>query len=143
MYCFCVLLVSKATFSVYIYFIQRIFDTQFVFKNLMQWKKTESWVPVTHTCNPSLSRGRDQEDQSYKLIWAKSETLSQKYPTQKRAGRVAQVLKCLHSKCEAWVQPQYWKKRKKAEAFSLSPIAEMLCHVIIFLLVNDYTPSVI
>jgi hypothetical protein len=32
---------------------------------------------------------------------AKSETLSQKYPTQKRAGGVAQVVEHLPSKCEA------------------------------------------
>jgi hypothetical protein len=29
------------------------------------------------------------------------ETLSRKYPTQKRAGRVTQVVECLPSKCEA------------------------------------------
>jgi hypothetical protein len=31
---------------------------------------------------------------------AKNNTLSQKYPTQKRAGRVAQVVACLPRKCE-------------------------------------------
>jgi hypothetical protein len=29
-----------------------------------------SWVLVAHTCNPSYSRGRDQEDQVLKPAWA-------------------------------------------------------------------------
>jgi hypothetical protein len=46
---------------------------------------------VAHVCNPSYSGGRDQEDLGLKpaqqII---QETLSQKNPSQKRAGRVAQ-----------------------------------------------------
>jgi hypothetical protein len=48
-------------------------------------------VLVPHTYNPSYSGGRDQEDLSWKLDWANSLLdPSQKYPLQKRAGRVAQ-----------------------------------------------------
>jgi hypothetical protein len=47
---------------------------------------------VAHAYNPSYSVGRDQEDhgssQSQQIL---HETLSQKYASQKRAGRVAQV----------------------------------------------------
>jgi hypothetical protein len=42
---------------------------------------------VAHTCNPSYSGGRDQEDQGAKPAWANS---SRKNPAQKRAGGVAQ-----------------------------------------------------
>jgi hypothetical protein len=41
------------------------------------------------------------------------ETLSQKYPTQKRAGGVTQVVKCLPSKHE--FKPQYHKKQVQQE----------------------------
>jgi hypothetical protein len=37
-------------------------------------------------CDPSYSGGRDQEDCSSRPAQAKIKTLSQKYPTQKRAG---------------------------------------------------------
>jgi hypothetical protein len=29
-------------------------------------KKNESWAPVVHACNPSYSRGKDQEDHGWK-----------------------------------------------------------------------------
>jgi hypothetical protein len=29
---------------------------------LIKMKKKKSWMLVTHTCNPSYSEGRDQED---------------------------------------------------------------------------------
>jgi hypothetical protein len=54
-------------------------------------------VPVAHACNPSYLRGRDQEDWSLKP----SQNNSQKYPTQKRTGGVAQVVECLPSNCKA------------------------------------------
>jgi hypothetical protein len=41
------------------------------------------------------------------------ETLPQKYPTQKRAGGVAQMVKYLPSKCEAKFKSQSHKKKKK------------------------------
>jgi hypothetical protein len=46
---------------------------------------------VAHTCNPSYSRGRDQEDHSLKPVWANSsqDTISKNTIT-KRAGGVAQ-----------------------------------------------------
>jgi hypothetical protein len=52
------------------------------------------WVLVAHTCNPSYSGGRDQEDCGSRLAQAESESLSQKYTihTQKRAGEVAHVV---------------------------------------------------
>jgi hypothetical protein len=30
------------------------------------------WVPVVHTCNPSFSEGRDQEDRNSKPVQANS-----------------------------------------------------------------------
>jgi hypothetical protein len=47
--------------------------------------------------------GRDQEDCSSRPAQVKSETLSQKYPTQKRTGKMAQEVECLPSK-RPWVQ---------------------------------------
>jgi hypothetical protein len=47
---------------------------------------------VAHICNPSYLGGRDQEDHSLRPVQAKSKTLTQKYATQKTAGRVAQVV---------------------------------------------------
>jgi hypothetical protein len=59
-------------------------------------------VPVVHTCNPRYSGDRDQEDSGSKPAWQiVRETLSQKYPTQKWAGGVAQAVQHLPSKCEA------------------------------------------
>jgi hypothetical protein len=56
---------------------------------------------------------------------AKSETLSQKYPTEKKAGRVAQVVKYEPSKCEALSSnPNTTKKKKgkkKKKKFALAP----------------------
>jgi hypothetical protein len=50
---------------------------------------------MAHTSNPSYSRVRNQENLSRMPAWAKkSETLSQKYPTQKRASGEAQLLEC-------------------------------------------------
>jgi hypothetical protein len=43
-----------------------------------------SQVPVAHVYNPSYSERRDQEDQGSKAAQTVPETLSQKYPTQKR-----------------------------------------------------------
>jgi hypothetical protein len=37
-------------------------------------------------------------------------TLSQKYPTQKRAGSVAQVVQCLPNKCKLWIPSSAKKK---------------------------------
>jgi hypothetical protein len=50
-----------------------------------------SQVLVAHTCNPSYSGGRDQEDQGSKSTQQiVLKTLSQKKPSQKRAGGAAQ-----------------------------------------------------
>jgi hypothetical protein len=57
---------------------------------------------VAHVCNPSYSEGSDQENQGSKPTQAiVSETLSQKYSTQKRAGGVAQEVECLRNKHKA------------------------------------------
>jgi hypothetical protein len=50
-----------------------------------------SRAPVAHACNPSYSRGRDQEDHSSKPAQVKSsqEPIS-KNPSQSMAGEVAQ-----------------------------------------------------
>jgi hypothetical protein len=48
-------------------------------------------VLVTHISNPSYSGGRDLEDFGLKPAWQiVHKTLSQKYPSQKRGGVVAQ-----------------------------------------------------
>jgi hypothetical protein len=49
---------------------------------------------VAHACNPSYSGGRDQEDLGLRLtLQIVFETLPKKYPTQKRAGDMAQVVR--------------------------------------------------
>jgi hypothetical protein len=66
-------------------------------------------VPGSHTCNPSYSGGRDQEDHSSKPAWAiVHETLSQKNPSNKRAGRVAKGV-------GPGFKLQYRTKKKKKE----------------------------
>jgi hypothetical protein len=56
-------------------------------------KSKISWAPVAHTCNPSYSGCRDQEDRGLKPAWANSSgrPYLQKYPTQKRAGEGLKV----------------------------------------------------
>jgi hypothetical protein len=50
-----------------------------------------SWTPVAHTCNPSYSGGRDQEDCGLKSAPANSSRPHlETHPSQKRAGGVAQ-----------------------------------------------------
>jgi hypothetical protein len=64
---------------------------------------------VAHTCNPSYSGGRDQEDHSSKparKIVLK--TLSRKNPSQKRAGGVAQGV-------DPEFKPQYCKNKKQKQ----------------------------
>jgi hypothetical protein len=57
---------------------------------------------VAHVYNPSYLGGRDQEDCSLRPALANSSRdRFLKYPTQKRAGRVTQVVEHLPSKCEA------------------------------------------
>jgi hypothetical protein len=59
----------------------------------------ESQALVAHTCNPRYSEGRDQEmEVRGQLGQIVHNTLSQKYPTHKRTGKVAQVVECLSSK---------------------------------------------
>jgi hypothetical protein len=63
---------------------------RFVFLRL---RNISELVQVAHTCNPSYSGGRDQEDRSLKPAWANSsQDPSQKNPSQKRAGGVDQVV---------------------------------------------------
>jgi hypothetical protein len=54
-------------------------------------KKVLSWAPVTHACNPSYSEIRRIEVQSQPRQIV-GETLSQKNPSQKRAGQVVEHL---------------------------------------------------
>jgi hypothetical protein len=62
---------------------------------------------VIHTCNPRYSGGRDQEDQSLKPApgGVGGEQFLRPYleniPTQRRTGRVVQVVERLPSKHEA------------------------------------------
>jgi hypothetical protein len=62
---------------------------------------------VAHSCNPSYSGGRDQEDHSSKPAQANSlRDLIFKNPSQKRAGGVAQGV-------DPEFEPQYHKKKKE------------------------------
>jgi hypothetical protein len=57
---------------------------------------------VAHTFNASYSGSRDRVNHGSRPAQTKkSETLSEKYSTQKFVGRAAQVVECLHRKCEA------------------------------------------
>jgi hypothetical protein len=65
---------------------------------------------VTHTCNPSYSGGRDQEDHSSNPALANSsqDSVSKKKFSQKKAGGVAQGV-------DPEFKSQYHKKKKKAK----------------------------
>jgi hypothetical protein len=67
---------------------------------------------VTHACNPSCPGGRDQEWSWFKASHGQivHETLSQKHPSQKRAGGVAQSI-------SPEFKPQYRKRKKKKYFF--------------------------
>jgi hypothetical protein len=67
---------------------------------------------VAYACNPSYSGGRDQEDHGSKPAWQiVYKTLSRKYPSQKRAGGVAQSV-------GPEFKTQYHKKKKKTKEIS-------------------------
>jgi hypothetical protein len=53
-------------------------------KERLVLKKQHSWALVAHANNPRYSGGTAPEDPGLRSVWAKSETLSQKYPTQKK-----------------------------------------------------------
>jgi hypothetical protein len=74
-------------------------------KNFMAKIKKCSQALEAHTCNPSYLGGRDQEDRRSQPVQIVHETLSQKNPSQKRAGGVAQSVG--HE-----FKPQYRKKKK-------------------------------
>jgi hypothetical protein len=63
---------------------------------------------MAHACNPRYSGGRYQEDHGSRPAHAKSKTLSQKYPTQKRASGVAKLVEHLPSKCKPKFKLQYY-----------------------------------
>jgi ribosomal protein L44E len=64
-------------------------------------------VPVAHTCNPSYSGGRDQEDHGLKSAMANSwQDPTSKNWSEKRAGGVAEGV-------GSEFKPQYGKKKKK------------------------------
>jgi hypothetical protein len=66
------------------------------------------WVLVAHTCNPTYSRGGDQENCSSKPTWAN------------KAGGVAQVVAYLPSKFEALSSnPMTTKKKKKVKRYPM------------------------
>jgi hypothetical protein len=74
-------------------------------------KGKRSWAPVIHTCNPSNSGGRDQEDHTLKPAWANSlqdpiskNTYHKK--KKKKAGGVAQGI-------GSQFKFQYCKKKKR------------------------------
>jgi hypothetical protein len=72
-------------------------------KNPISKITNTSQVPGVHTCNPSYSGGRDQEDRGSKLAPNKQfmRPYLEKNPLQKRAGEVAQVIEHLLSKRRA------------------------------------------
>jgi hypothetical protein len=69
-------------------------------------KKSGCQAPVAHTCNPSYSGGRDQEDRYSKPAWAKSlrDSISKKLFIKKDWWS--------DSRC----RPQHGKKKKKEKA---------------------------
>jgi hypothetical protein len=69
-----------------------------------------SWAQVAHTCNPSYSEGRDQEDHGFKSARASSsqDPISKNPITKNWAGGVAQGE-------GPEFKPQYHKKKKKKE----------------------------
>jgi hypothetical protein len=70
-----------------------------------------------HACNPNYSGGRDHEDHSSKPAGQiVRETLSQKHPSQKRAGGVAQGV-------GPEFKPQYCRKKRKERRENISPVA--------------------
>jgi hypothetical protein len=58
-------------------------------------KNQRSQVLVTHTCNPTYSGGRDQENRCSRPAWANSspDPILKKTHHKKRAGGVAQGVK--------------------------------------------------
>jgi hypothetical protein len=70
---------------------------------------------VAHTCNPSYSGGRDQEDHDSKPAQANSsQDPISKNPSQKRADGVAQIVENLPRKHEALSSnPSMTRKEKK------------------------------
>jgi hypothetical protein len=71
---------------------------------------------VAHSCNPSYSGSRDQEDHGSKPALGQivQETLSLKYPTQNRAGKEVQVEKYLFRVHEALNSNPRTEKKKNA-----------------------------
>jgi hypothetical protein len=75
-----------------------------------------SLVPVAHASNPSYSGSRDQKHHGSKPPGLMvCETLTQKYPTQNRASRVARVVEHLPAKCETLSSNPSASKKKKKE----------------------------
>jgi hypothetical protein len=66
-------------------------------------KETSSWVPVAHTCNPSYSGGRDQEDCSLKPAPANSST----------RPYLEKLFTKIGSGWRHWVQAPVSQKKKK------------------------------
>jgi hypothetical protein len=86
-----------------------------------------SWAPVAHTCNPSYSGCRDQEDHGLKPALGKQLArpphLEKKKNIQKQVGGVAQAVK---SACLASMRPRDQnhnadKKKKKDVLYSTIP----------------------
>jgi hypothetical protein len=69
---------------------------------------------VAHAYNPTYLGGRDQEKYSSNPAWANSprDPIS-KISNTKRAGRGAQVVECLPSKCEALSSNANTTKKEK------------------------------
>jgi hypothetical protein len=89
-------------------------------------------VPVAHTCNPSYSGGRDQEDLGSKPAQANSpwDPISKKKKkSQKRTGGVAQGI-------GPDFKSQYWKK--KCTWYSAAPVPWLLYAITSFLPAYPY-----
>jgi hypothetical protein len=79
-------------------------------------------VPVTHACNPSNSGGREAkirkivvQSQPRQIV---HETLSRKYPSQKKGCGVAQGV-------GFEFKPQYWEKNKQTNKQEISRLMEL------------------
>jgi hypothetical protein len=88
-----------------------------------------SQVLVAHTCNPSYSGGRNQEDQSQPKANSSWAPIS-KTSIQNRAGGVAKVVECLASKYgkyEILSSSQVLPLKKKNELYSTNAKAACQC----------------
>jgi hypothetical protein len=78
----------------------------------MEQERQSSWVQVAHSCNPSYSGGRDQQDHGWKPAWANSSwDLISKRPFTKKGWWSG-------ARCRPWVQTSVLQKKKDRNCIS-------------------------